>query len=276
MPEPREPNPRWDLHRTANPAEWGFSVVIPTTNIQENLAAYRAQVPETPFNQLPNPPDPDLASDDQFGLWTLTDTSDNDAGSKRYWYARNYTEEERNTPFRAFWKKFGNHRFDPELEALVFLQDASFPLSANVIRNGQQGIVTSPRPFVRELFRAEVNEGSRFYLEQFVSNVPFAIGRYPVPQAQPVSYDINGVRGNTGPVLHDDIEIPSTLTANATFFGGTAGAESSRLPGQFFPRTNFKRRRPYVLIMEQDLVNGVWTAERIRVFPPKRSRITVS
>jgi hypothetical protein len=190
-------------------------------------------------------------------------------------FAKGKTEDERNTPFRSIWKRFGNHRWDSELEALAFLQDANFPLSANIIRNGQQGIVTAPRPFVREIFIAEVNEGSRFLMDQFTSDVPYRISRFPVPQGQPISYDINGVRGSFPPSLHDDVEIPSTLVANATFFGGSAGAESSRIPGQFFPRTNFKRRRPYVLICEQELTNGVWYLERIRVFPPKRPKVTV-
>lgn len=190
-------------------------------------------------------------------------------------FAKGKTADERATPFRASWKKFGNHRWDPELQVLAFLQDSSFPLSANIIRGGQQGIVTSPRSFVREIFIAEVNEGSRFYMEQFTSDVKYNIGRYPVPQGQPISYDINGSRGSFPPSLHDDIDIPSTMIANATFFGGTAGAESSRLPGQFFPRTNFKRRRPYVLIVEQELTQGVWYMERVRVFPPRRPKITV-
>lgn len=206
-----------------------------------------------------------------WGTWRYTQQH----GGHGMLFAPSKTAEERATPFRSLWSKFGNHHWDPELRALVFLQNSNFPLSANIIRNGQQGIVTSPRPFVREVFIAEVNEGSRFFLEQFSSDVKYNIGRFPVPQAQPISYDINGVRGSFPPHLRDDIDIPSTVVANATFFGGSAGAESSRLPGQFFPRTNFKRRRPYILICEQELQNGVWYMERIRVFPPKRPKITV-
>jgi hypothetical protein len=128
---------------------------------------------------------------------------------------------------------------------------------------------------VREVFIQEVNEGSRFFLEEFTGPSEFLIGRYPVPQPGRVSYQINGVSGSFEECLHDDIEIPSTPSATATFVGGIQGSADGRVPGQFFPRTNFRRRRPYILIADQELRNGVWYMQRIRVFPPRQPRTTI-
>lgn len=197
------------------------------------------------------------------------------AGDHIILFAKDKTLEEANTPFRAYWTKFGNHRHAPLLHALAFVTDPNFPIATNIISGGQLGVATAPRNYVREIFTAEVNEGSRFWLEELQGPRPFAIGRYTVPQPQPINYQINGVNGSVEPSLHDDIDIPNTRSTTSTFIGGSAGAESGVVPGQFFPRTNMRRRRAYFLVADQKYVNGIWYMQRLRVFPPRLPRVTV-
>lgn len=178
-------------------------------------------------------------------------------------------------PFRSTWTKFGNHRWCPILEGLAFIQDHSFPLATNVVSGGVLGTAISPKNYVREVFIQEVNEGSRFLLDELFSPYPFKIGRFPVPQPGRVSYQINGISGSFEECLHDDITIPSTNGAVQSLFGATQISETDKIAGQFFPRTNFKRRRPYVLAMDQKQQDGGYYAQRLRVFPPRQPRTTI-
>ncbi len=270
-----DPNPSWRLHETPNPAERSISLIVPMTEINERKADFDAYPEFSLFRDFPLIPEPSLAQDDQYGPYLFTSCAEASAVALEFFFAQNKTDIEAKTPYRSLWKRFGNHRHPPVLEALAFLEDNAFPLVTNVIRGEQSGMASGPKSYVREIFINEVNEGSRFLMDQGISPRPIRIARFPVPQPGYISYSINGVNGSIPESLHDDMEIPSTQTANVTLIGGNASAVISRLPGQFFPRTNFKRRRPYVLTVQQDLINGVWYWERLRVFPPKSPKTTV-
>ncbi len=179
-------------------------------------------------------------------------------------------------PFRSSWRKFGNHRWCPLLEGLAFIEDTEFPQATNVIINGDQGLATAPKYYVHEAYVAEVNEGSRFFLDEFFSPVPYVLARSPVPQPGRVSYQINGLRGAFEECLHDDIEIPATNGATATLIDGSQTNLDSKILGQFFPRTNFRRRRPYILTSDQVYQDGGWYMQRLRVFPPRQPKTTIS
>lgn len=178
-------------------------------------------------------------------------------------------------PFRSTWTKFGNHRWCPILKGLAFVSDSTFPLSTNIVSGSESGIATAPKNYVREVFIQEVNEGSRFFLQEFTSPFPFQMPRFPVPQPGRVSYQINGIQGSFEECLHDDIEIPYTDSTTAILVGSTGSVSDAKIPGQFFPRTNFRRRRNYVLASDQELRDGVWYMQRLWVYPPKQPRTTV-
>lgn len=179
-------------------------------------------------------------------------------------------------PFRGGWAKFGNHRWCPLLKGLAFLEDYEFPQATNIISGGETGVAIAPRNYVHEAYIAEVNEGSRFWLDEFFSPVRYPFGRYPVPQPGRVSYQINGLRGAFEECLHDDIEIPATNSTTATLVAGSETSLESRIVGQFFPRTNFRSRRPYILTADQVYQDGGWYMQRLRVFPPRQPRTTIS
>ncbi len=220
---------------------------------------------------------PEQALVEKYGDYVFTDCKDGGTGQTlSYFFAKNKTDDEKNTPFESRWIKFGNHRHPPILKGLAFIEDYSFPNATNIIQDEESGIAVSPRNYLREAYIAEVNEGSRFLLDEFVSPTPFLIGQYPVPQPGRVSYQLNGLHGSFEECLHDDLEIPASNGATTTLVDGSETSVESRIAGQFFPRTNFKRRRPYIFAADQEKRNGVHYMQRLRVFPPRTPKVTIA
>lgn len=271
---------RWRVLSTPNPAELSFVVIIPQDVVRMNLSCMPA-IGST-FKTLGIAgsqtgrsvgwiPDAALATDSQFGLYIFTDT-ENEGTDIMFFYGKPKTTEEANTPWRKQWSKFGNHRWHPILKNLILLENPSFPRSTNFIQNGQQGFATAPSYDDRYTYIPDVNEGTRFFTEEFQSPTQFVIPRYRTPVPTGVQYSVGDLRGSFPEALHDDIDIPATRSANAIYLGGAAYSGNGSVEGQFFPRTNFKTWLPYIVYDEQELTSGVWYRKRIRVFPPARPK----
>lgn len=178
------------------------------------------------------------------------------------------SQEQRDTAYRTT-SSFGNHRWAPILERLDFFADTNFPRATNRMIGGRGAVVTGPSYYVRENYRPECNEGSRFTIEEFFSDVPYAVPPYLVPVPRSVSYDVPGARGSFPECLGPDIDIPPFQTANLAFFTGNANAVNANgsIGGQFFPKTNFQRWSPYVVSDQTHFDNG-YVRTRIKVWPP--------
>lgn len=181
-------------------------------------------------------------------------------------FVRSMTQQVRDTAFRSTWS-FGDHYWHPVLESLNFFEDFNFPRSTNGGRGGKSAIVTGPTYYVRQVYRPSVNEGSRFFTEEFFSDVPYNIPQYPTPVPTAVSYDLPGVNGSIPECLHPRILVPTTRPASASFVLGNQTSTGGALPGQLFPATNFEDWEPYVVSHKQDFQNG-YHAIRITVYPP--------
>jgi hypothetical protein len=271
---PNEPKPAWDLHETPDSSEWSFSVVIPTTTIQENLAQFRAYQTESTFKTLPWIPDQALAADDQFGLWLFTQSTDNDAYSKRFWYSYPKTVAEANVPFHVMTVDFGNHHWAAVLRAFALIEDPTLPVAAATIVGNNQGLAIGNRYYERQEFVDAVNEGTRFVLYEFLGPRPFGIPRHSVPQALSIQYTLPGGGGGSfPPSYHDTVTIPGMRTGTFRTAGGTTAAiQGGGMDEQIFPRTNHRRRRPYVIKDGNALRNGAYYRAMLRVFPPAPAR----
>lgn len=168
-------------------------------------------------------------------------------------FAINKTLAQANTPFRST-PRFGNHFWHPVLLDLKFIPVQGFPISNGLGASAQ-------RYMVREVYIPSVNEGSRFVKDEFLSPVPFLIGKYPTPQPSSVKYDFIQKEGGFPECLHKNLDITALI-----------GQGVQGLPGQFFPATNFTDWAPYVLSDEQELTNGGYHRIRIRVYPPAAPR----
>lgn len=186
-------------------------------------------------------------------------------GVIRFFWAKNKTEEEKNTPYRET-PSFGNHYWPPMLLLLRFIPDRNFPITTQGA-NGQ--MIVGYRHYVREVFIPGANEGSLFITREFFAAEKFDIGQHPVPEPTAVSYDYLGARGSFPECLHDRIRIPAMRTAFASYTtgGGSAGA-SGVLAGQIFPATNFTEWAPYIVSDKQVETEEGWKREQVEVFPP--------
>jgi len=179
----------------------------------------------------------------------------------------NLTQEQKDTAFRTT-TSFGNHRWPPILQALAFFKDHTLPRASFGTRYGQGAYISGPTYYVREIYQCEVNEGSRFILEEFFSDTPFDIPLYPVPVPRAVYFDIPGVRGSFPECIGPEIKIPRTQTASsASYITGNAALASGAISGQRYPATDMEEWEPYVLTDQQDFQNG-YIRKRIRVIPP--------
>lgn len=200
----------------------------------------------------------------------ICQTSDNQNGGTLL-FCRSMTPEQRDTPFRTT-TRFGNHHWYPILKKLEIIPDSGSARSYRAVVNGQNAVNSGPSFYVRQVYIPAVDQGSRFIVEEFFSDIPYVIPQYPTPKPSNVSYDVPGVRGGFPECLHDDIYIQSISTTIDTTVIGTSGqltsiGGGSTIPGQFFPRTNFKSWSPYVISDEQKFENGYYR-QRVTVFPP--------
>jgi len=179
----------------------------------------------------------------------------------------NMSQEEMDTPFRTT-TSFGNHRWPPILQALAFFKDHNLPRSSFGTRYGQGAYISGPTYYVREIYQCEVNEGSRFIMEEFFSNAPFSIPLYPVPIPRAVYFDIPGVRGGFPECIGPEIRIPRTQSASsASYITGNAAIANGAVNGQYYPATDMEEWEPYILTDQQDFQEG-YVRKRIRVLPP--------
>lgn len=179
-------------------------------------------------------------------------------------FARHFTDEERATPFRVT-SRFGNHRWPPILKELRFMLARDFPIVSQ-LSDGKT--IYANRYLVREVYIPEVNEGSRFVTEEFISDEPFVIPQYAVPTPTSITYNYLNLRGGFPECLHRRIDIKNLISTTAAYNGTVTTDAYNELQGQIFPATNFIEWAPYVLSDDQTLSGGVWYRKRVRVYPP--------
>ncbi len=169
-------------------------------------------------------------------------------------FARSRTPEDTNKPFRTLIS-FGNHYWHTILLKLEPVLVRGFPLATQVGNTSSN--TNADRYVMREIYIPAATEGTRFVDEEFISDTPFQIPRWPVPIASAVTYDLINRRGGFPECLHDKLIIKAVSTVSG-----------QRLPKQVFPETNFTSWRPYTLTDTQSLEQNCYYRKRRRVFPP--------
>jgi hypothetical protein len=155
-------------------------------------------------------------------------------------FAPSRTQAQRDEPFRTT-TKFGNHYWHTILLDLE-------PITVDS---------TADSYVMRETYIPAATEGSRFVIQEFYSDIPFDIPKYPTPVASAVSYDVISRRGGFPECLHDRIVIPTVTSSNGT-----------KIPKQVFPATNRVTWVSYIISDEQTLTEGGYYRKRVRVYPP--------
>ncbi len=251
--------------------------MVPSHLIEEG------SIPEmgTPYRDMPSWSDTGLIQKG-YGDYILTLVKGGDSESINFFFGKpkitvgpdGTLVDQSKTPYRKYWKKFGDHRWPPILKNVELVADFSFTRSTNASINGQQGIIIGPTYFERYVFIPDCNEGSKFFIEEFVSPTEFKIPFYRVPLSTGVQYSAPGVSIDFPESLHGDIFFPDLRTSTQVVTSTATFGSSGSLSGASFPRTNFKTWLPYVVYaeQEQDQSCGLWYLQRVRVFPPLRPR----
>jgi hypothetical protein len=247
-----EPNPRWRLHTTPNPAEKSFSVIVPMVEIANNIGLFDAYPEGSEFKDFPLIPDEDLASEDKFGLYIFRECTEVGI-SMEYLFVRTKTPLQRNTPFRK--KRISQKmEWDAELRWIEFGQNTGFPLSQNTINGqGQPAIVTAPRWLVPRGYRNSQVLMTVIDIQEFLSEVmwPEYLMESDEPQPTEVMWDLTGSHGTMGKCLHDTVPVPSEDSSSYKVVTSVGDVQSANATGSkrwIFPKTNHKRRRDYEVI----------------------------
>lgn len=250
--------------KTPNPSVWSLVVSVQASELA-------SQPDFTPAEGTAYKDFPRWLKDNSYiqkwGDYTYVANEDGDnPGDVRLVFCKNFTATENSTPFRTT-TYFGNHTWPAILQAIAFPPVQGQHHASNGLIGGKSAIILSKQYSERRVVIPEANEGTLFTVEEFFSNVPFVIPRYPTPVLTEVSWDIpNGPKGQFYG-LHPDIRIPHTQVAVAGIVQGDQAAASGISKGQFFPATNFEEWSDYYLSQSQDFQYGYYS-KRVKVSPP--------
>lgn len=258
--------------RTPNPSVWNLEVTVKASQLATDPDFTPTE--GTAYNLFPKWLK-DSAYIRKWGEYTYIDNRDGpQKGDVTLVFCKNFTAAEAATPFRTYWR-YGNHRWPPQLLALSFIKDNNFPRAINGTIKGQAGVILGPNYYVRRVLIPEINEGSRFLVEEFFSNtaLPISSGLVPVPTE--VMWDIPGARGSVPECLHPDIRIPHTQSATIGIVAGNVSDAAGVIAGQFFPETEMTELEPYVISQSNDFSSG-YSSTRVTVYPPQTPEPLIS
>lgn len=200
-----------------------------------------------------------------YGGYVYADAVEAPADWLSFLWVRKKTEAEKNTPFRTH-TEFGNHGWPMVLKSINFLQDPGFPVS---VQGPGGAILLAARTYVREVLIPAASEGTKFVIQEFLSDTPFNVKQTPVPNGGSVSYDYLGCSGSFGECLHPDLKFPTLRTARTKYTTGVGNNGAFGVTrGQRFPATDFEEWSPYILSAKPTYTEGQWYMVRIKVFPP--------
>lgn len=177
-------------------------------------------------------------------------------GLVTFYFAKNKTNQERNTPFRSL-QKVDNFTWHPVLKQIKFLRDNSFPHATQYLDGADIKLRNAARYYARLVYVPAATEGTLFITEYFFAEVPFNIPQTPVPMAGAVQWHFMDCNGGFQECLHKRIVIGGQRTGP----GGVAG-------GQVFPATNFTQWEPFVTQDTQEFSGGGYLRIRVTVYPP--------
>lgn len=257
--------PKFDLLTTADADEKSATVTCEVDNLR------MAQMPFEGVTTYAQFAAGDRSRSDEFGSYIYTAASKPGAGLLTFHFAKPKTDEEKRTPYKSFVERMGNHRWPDILVALAVTTDYSFPRSATIIDGNVQGVKTAPRYRIAEALIPEMNEGTRFLVQEFQAPTVFTIPPYRLPCATSVRITLpDGTTYSHGECLHGDIDIPPLATGQTSLISGAGAAAGGVMGAQKFPASNFSSWRAYWFSDEQVLRDGVWYRRRVRVIPPRR------
>lgn len=212
-----------------------------------------------------------------WGNYIYTEGMDPGNAELAFLWVKVKTDEEIATPFET-QEVTGRHGWLPVLEWVDFGQERGFPLSqAGINSSGQQATFQAPRWQVRYAYRPDITIMTRMSIRLFLSHKPFS--EYEMESDEPipseVSWDLVSSHGSMGSCLHPEVEVPANSAGfvSISTAGSLESSSSTAASGQFFPKTNHKGWRDYV-VNDVKYVNGQYLRTEITYRAPLRTKLT--
>jgi hypothetical protein len=176
-----------------------------------------------------------------------------------------------------------------ELLDFQFISDPNFPHSGYAIQPptvvdgtpgpAALGRVERPRIYTQRAYRDAVSCATQVRYRFYISNKPFPRNDFLTPQPQPTEISWNfGTSEGRMLCLHDDLTVPAQDMSYPLLVGTAYGTQGSgSVPGQFFPRTNFRRRAPFDVVSQnpQAEASGFFIKIKKTLYPPPAAKPTV-
>ena len=257
---------------TPNPQEMGVVVSVPSGLIPADQKIEK----NTPYSDTPQWCDKSLIASG-YGPWIYTWSESGGDDTINFFFYKPKTLEQALVPFLTT-NETKEATWFPVLEWIDFGQESGMPVSQTGINSsGQQAVFQAPRWVVRYGYRPGLSrEMTQVVIRRFLSTEPFPdfATQSDEPKPSDVSWDLIGSHGNMGEVLHDDILVPAPGSGggyrSVTSVGDVQSSSSTIGTAQFFPKTNHKTWRDYVIRDVQYIKGQYLMTETLYKAPLKR------
>lgn len=168
----------------------------------------------------------------------------------------------------------GNHHWDMVVYDVWTKTDENFKQSSNYIEGNDQGFITGPTVYIEDDHLPDIDEGTIFNTDLFLSALRPVGTRHKVPIPEAMLVQVNGASRNYPKCIHPDISVGPTRSGTQKFLTGanTGAPIGGTVGGGNWPATNVTDRKPYYLTDDYDRNEyGLWDRKRVKVTPPKKS-----
>ncbi len=195
-------------------------------------------------------------------------------GVIRFFWAKNKTEAEINSPFKTT-PTMGNHYWGPILLDIEITK-SKIPRAVDTGDRIYRGFTYKAIP----IWIPSADTGTLFILREFTAPAKFDIPQWPTPILTPVNFAVPGSRDFSFPEsYHGDLPIKEMEDSSSSYDPVSVAVSSNvgLTTPWFFPATPFKTWGTFILYdrQSQDEESGVWHRLQMEVNPPnlpKRQR----
>ncbi len=193
-------------------------------------------------------------------------------GKTTFYFFKDKTAEEMAVPYERK-ERLGDHPWPMVVYDIKIDSDYNFPISTN---SSDGGVITGPTNYIKDIVDEEVEEGTLFVTEKFLTATQPPVIHHKVPIVDSFHVQVNGASREYRRVLHDDLAVDASRSGTEKTLNGATEAIGGSIGGLFFPKTNFTRRKPYVKLSEPERnAYGLWETTKVTVYPPKKQPPTI-
>ncbi len=250
---------------TPKPGEFAVAVSVPSHLIK----ATDVVVEGVKYKDTPQWMDKSLITSG-YGDYVFMRSSSGGEETIVFYFGKNKTAAEAETPFREFVLKVGNFYWPPILLGVDIVK--GMPRASNAGNVVYSGNTYEAVP----IWIPSAETGSIFIQREFLGSKPFDILQWDSPIADAISFPVpGGPRFDFPECLHGDLTVDNMDGSVSEYNVSTDGVtnRAGLIGERFFPATNFKTWSFFTISDSQDeLESGQWLRKQVEVRPPNLPR----